>query len=135
MENLEYQPDSREEHTMSLRNIVHIEIPAEDSAKAAQFYQALFGWKITRDEGMDYTMWEPVDGPGGGFSPLGENVHPGDVLIYVDSENIESDLDQVEKLGGKVLQLKCEIPGVGWFGIFKDPTGNTIALFTSKNLK
>ena len=43
---------------MTKRNIVHIEIPAADSAKAAQFYQALFGWKTTRDEKMDYTLWE-----------------------------------------------------------------------------
>jgi predicted enzyme related to lactoylglutathione lyase len=38
---------------MTKRNIVHIEIPVADAAKAGQFYQALFGWKITRDEGMN----------------------------------------------------------------------------------
>ncbi|MCX6033984.1 MAG: VOC family protein [Chloroflexi bacterium] len=118
---------------MSKRNIVHIEIPAADSAKAAQFYQALFGWKTTRDESMDYTLWEPAEGPGGGFSPLDEQVRPGYVLIYIDSEDIEVDLKQVEKLGGTVIRPKSEIPGVGWFGMFKDPTGNTIALYTSKN--
>lgn len=118
---------------MTKRNIVHIEIPAADSAKAGQFYKALFGWKITRDETMDYTLWESAEDPSGGFSPLDEQVKPGDVLIYVDSENIEADLKQVVKLGGTVVRPKSEIPGVGWFGIFKDPTGNTIALYTSKN--
>ncbi len=118
---------------MLKRNIVHIEIPAANSAKAAKFYQDLFGWKTTRDEKMDYTMWEPSEGPGGGFSPLGENVKPGDVLIFVDSEDIEADLKKVEKLGGKVFRPKSEIPGIGWFGVFMDPTGNKIALYTSKN--
>jgi len=118
---------------MTKRNIVHIEIPAADSAKAAQFYHALFGWKTTRDEAMDYTLWEPSDGPGGGFSPLGEQVKPGDVLIYIDSDDIEADLKQVKKLGGTVIRPKSEIQGVGWFAIFKDPTGNMIALYTSKN--
>jgi len=118
---------------MTKRNIVHIEIPAGDTAKAAQFYQALFGWKTTRDEAMNYAMWEPAEGPGGGFSPLGEQVKPGDVLIYIDSEDIEADLKEVVKLGGTVISPKSEITGVGWFGIFKDPTGNTIALYTSKN--
>ena len=118
---------------MSKRNVVHIEIPAADLVKAAQFYQALFGWKITRDEKMDYSMWEPSEGPGGGFSPLDEQVKPGDVLIYIDSEDIEVDLKQVVNLGGKVIRPKTEITGIGWFGIFKDPTGNTIALYTSKN--
>ncbi len=43
---------------MTKRNIVHIEIPAADQAKAAKFYEALFGWKTTRDEKMNYTVWE-----------------------------------------------------------------------------
>lgn len=118
---------------MSKRNIVHIEIPAADVAKAAAFYKALFGWQITVDEKMNYSMWEPAEAPGGGFSPLGEGVEPGDVLIYVDSNDIEADLIQVQALGGAVVAPKTEIPGIGWFGVFKDPTGNTIALYTSRN--
>jgi uncharacterized protein len=118
---------------MTKRNIVHIEIPAADSTKAAQFYQALFGWKTTRDEKMDYTLWEPDEGVGGGFSPLDELTKPGNILIHVDSPDIEADLKQVVKLGGKVVRNKTEIPGIGWFGVFKDPTGNMIALYTSKN--
>jgi predicted enzyme related to lactoylglutathione lyase len=121
------------EHKMSKRNVVHIEIPAADSARAAQFYQALFGWKIARDEAMDYTMWEPTVEPGGGFSPLGELVKPSDVMIHVASDDIEADLKKVGELGGTVIRPKTEIPGIGWFGVFKDPTGNTISLFTSRN--
>jgi predicted enzyme related to lactoylglutathione lyase len=74
-----------------------------------------------------------LEGPGGGFSPLDELVKPGDVLIYIDSENIEEDLKQVEKLGSKVIRAKTEIPAISWFGLFKDPIGNTIALYTSRN--
>jgi len=118
---------------MTKRNIVHIEIPAADSAKAGEFYRALFGWTIVREEALDYTMWDPAEGPGGGFSPLGEDMKPGEVLIYVDSADIEADLKQVEALGGKIVSPKMEIPGVGWFGIFLDLTGNKIALYTSKN--
>lgn len=118
---------------MSKRNIVHIEIPAADVAKAAEFYKELFGWQITVDEKMNYSMWEPAQGPGGGFSPLGEGVEPGDILIYVDSEDIEADLKQAEALGATLVSPKTEIPGIGWFGIFKDPTGNLMALYTSMN--
>lgn len=118
---------------MSKRNVVHIEIPAADTAKAAKFYQDLFGWKTTREENMDYTLWEPAEGPGGGFVPLIGFVKPGDVLVYIDSDDIEADLKQVEKLGGKIFRQKTEITGIGWFGIFTDPTGNMIALYTSKN--
>ena len=43
------------------------------------------------------------------------------------------DLDKVKELGGRVLREKTEIPGMGWFGIFQDPTGNVLALYTSMN--
>jgi predicted enzyme related to lactoylglutathione lyase len=118
---------------MTKRNIVHIEIPAADVAKAGKFYQDLFGWKIETDTAMNYTMWEPLQGPGGGFSPLDPSVKPGDVLIYVDSADIEADLKLVRALGGIVLSEKTEIPKIGWFAMFKDPTGNTLALYTSMN--
>jgi len=118
---------------MTKRNIVHIEIPAADVVNAGKFYHDLFGWKIESIPEMNYTMWEPLEAPGGGFSPLNESVKPGDVLIYVDSADIEADLKQVKALGGLVLSEKTEIPQTGWFALFKDPTGNTLALYTSLN--
>ena len=118
---------------MIKRNIVHIEIPTSDSKASADFYQKLFGWHIEHVEEMNYTMWDPHEGPGGGFSPLDENVKPGDVIIYVNSEDIESDLKKATELGGSAVQEKMEIPETGWFGMFTDPTGNTIALYTSMN--
>ncbi len=118
---------------MSNRNIVHIEIPARNSEEAGKFYHDLFGWKITPVPEMNYSLWEPGAAPGGGFSPLDENVKVGDVLIYVDSADIDADLKKAVKLGGQMVRPKSEIPDVGWFGIFKDPTGNMIALYTDKN--
>ena len=118
---------------MTKRNVVHIEIPAADPIRAGQFYEQLFGWKVQTDTAMNYTMWEPGQPPGGGFNPLGEQVRAGDVLIYVDSEDIEADLRKAESLGGKIVTPKTEIPGIGWFGVFKDPTSNSIALYTSMN--
>jgi len=104
-----------------------------DAAVAGKFYQDLFGWKIETIPEMHYTTWEPQQGPGGGFSPLDESVKPGDVLIYIDSPDIEADLERIKGLGGTVVSEKTEIPGIGWFGIFKDPTGNSLALYTSRN--
>jgi predicted enzyme related to lactoylglutathione lyase len=51
----------------------------------------------------------------------------------VDSPNIEADLKRAVKLGGILVTPKTEIAGIGWFGIFKDPTGNRIAVYTSSN--
>jgi len=118
---------------MTKHNIVHIEIPSRDHAEAGKFYSELFGWKMTPVPEMNYMLWEPAEEPGGGFNPLGEGSQPGDVLIYVDSADIEADLKNAEAFGGKVIVPKSNISGVGWFGIFADPTGNRIALYTSKD--
>ena len=118
---------------MTKWNIVHIEIPSANLEASGKFYEALFGWKITPVPEMNYVLWESAEGPGGGFNPLGEGSQPGNVLIYVDSADIEADLRNAEALGGKVIVPKSDISGVGWFGIFADPTGNRIALYTSKD--
>jgi len=116
---------------MSKHQIVHIEIPTRNTVESGEFYHELFGWKITPVPEMNYTLWEPAAGPGGGFNPLGEHVAVGDVLLYVDSDDIDADLKKAAKLGAKVLTPKSEIAGTGWFGIFQDPTGNSIALFSA----
>ncbi len=116
---------------MSKRNVVHVEVPAVDVEAAGRFYQELFGWKLQHVPEMNYTMWEDGSGSGGGFPQVSEENPAGQVLVYIDSDDIEADLKKVEKLGGKVLVPKREIPGQGWMGIFQDPTGNVLALYTS----
>lgn len=116
---------------MSKRNIVHVEIPAMNQEATGKFYGELFGWKITAMPEMDYTMWEAADGSGGGFPAVSDENPAGQVTVYIDSDDIEADLKKVEKLGGKVLRQKTDIPGMGWFGVFQDPTGNVLALYTS----
>jgi predicted enzyme related to lactoylglutathione lyase len=118
---------------MSKRNVVHIEIPAADVPDAAKFYENLFGWKMEHAPEFDYTMWSDGGGYGGGFTKVGRDGTAGQVLVYIDSDDIEADLAKVQKLGGSVVTPKTEIPGTGWFALFKDPTGNTLALYTSMN--
>lgn len=115
---------------MSKRNIVHIEIPCANAGQSGKFYNELFGWKITPMPEMNYALWEPEEGPGGGFSPLSDSA-VGEILIHVASDDIEADLKHAVALGGSVVRQKSEIPNIGWWGVFKDPTGNQIAVYTS----
>lgn len=117
---------------MAKREIIHIEIPAKDRAESAAFYAELFGWETQDMPEMNYTTFESGT-VGGGFNPLGEQVAVNDVLIYINSPDIEADLKAIDKAGGSTVIPKSEIPGVGWFAIFKDNTGNTLALYTSMN--
>ena len=116
---------------MSKRNVVHVEIPSLDVNAAGEFYRQLFDWRIQPMPEMNYTMWEAADGTGGGFPGVSEESPAGQVLVYIASDDVDDDLKKVAGLGGKVLRSKTEIPGMGWFGIFQDPTGNVLAVFQS----
>ncbi len=115
---------------MSKRNIVHIEIASKDRENSAQFYQKLFGWEFEHSqEPVPYTTFG-AGNTGGGFPDVGENYEVGDVVLYIESEDIDADLNKIEGLGGKRLSDKFEIPTVGHMAYFQDPTGNRLALFT-----
>ena len=59
---------------MSKRNVVHVEIPAENVKAAGKFYQELFGWKISHDDALNYGMWEAGEGDSyGGFPQVSEH--------------------------------------------------------------
>jgi len=118
---------------MSEHPIVHLEIPASDAKAAGKFYDDVFGWKITHDKAMDYTMFEYADKQGGGFSNVSDENPVGKVVVYLGTDNIEATLEKIEAHGGKTVVPKSEIPTVGWFAFFQDPTGNTLALYTSMN--
>lgn len=111
--------------------IVHIEIPVKDIDTGGGFYGELFGWQTTPMPEMGYMTFAPGDGPGGGFTKIdGQMARPGEVLIYVGTDDIDATLEQAESLGATTVQPRMEIPCIGWFGIFQDPNGNRIALFT-----
>lgn len=116
---------------MASHPIVHIEFSAKDLVAAARFYNQLFGWTTEQEPQMNYATFRAEGGPGGGFSPLTENNSPGTVLVYILSADIEADLAKAASLGGKIITHKMEIPGEGWMGVFADPTGNKVGLFTN----
>jgi uncharacterized protein len=115
---------------MASHPIVHVEIATNDPRGSGAFYGDLFGWNIRRDEGLNYTMWSGQDGPGGGFSAIGEyGIRQHDTLVYVATDDVDATLSKVEQLGGRVIMPATEIPGTGWMAIFEDPYGGRIGLY------
>ncbi len=112
--------------------IVHLEIPAQDPKTVSTFYASLFGWQVQPVPSMSYVRFQSADGTTGGFVPVGgpEGHRVGEVRVYFGSQDVEADLRRVEALGGKVIIPKTEIPNTGWFGIFEDPAGNRLGLFS-----
>ncbi len=114
---------------MSKRKIVHVEIPASDSASASQFYQDLFGWDARRVETpTPYYMFSGGN-IGGGYNPLDEQNQPGDILIYIESDDVDADLRAIEAHGGAIIEGPRVVADYGIMAVFTDPTGNRVALW------
>ena len=121
---------------MSKNPICHIEFPAKDQAKAGAFYQALFGWQLENYPQMDYVVFEPGEGPGGGFPRIdGTGVKAGEVVVYVEVEDLEASLEQAKVLGGELMLPRMPIDDKSWIAIFRDPSGNKVGLYTKNPAK
>jgi uncharacterized protein len=117
---------------MSSHPIVHIEVASSNPDATGNFYKEVFGWKIETDDQFHYVQFieDKGKGPSGGFPAAdGKMYKPGEVLLYIGTDDIEKSLREVEACGGKTVLGKTEIPGMGWFAFFSDPTGNKLALF------
>ena len=114
--------------------IVHIEIPDANSSAAGKFYSDVFDWQIEVDQAYNYVQFRSEGGPGGGFVEPAEGnpveYKPDRLLVYIATDDIDATLAAIEAHGGKTVRPKTEIPHVGWWAVFNDPTGNQLALFT-----
>ena len=110
--------------------VVHFEVLGKDAAALESFYSELFGWSMTMGPG-DYrlvdTGSEGAIGGGIGAAPEGS---PGGVTFYVQSDDVQADLDRATSLGGTRVMGPDEIPGdMGTIAVFADPEGHMIGLF------
>ena len=120
--------------------VVHIEIPASDVSAAGTFYSEVFGWKTDRDNAYDYVQFQAEPGPRGGFVPVtaegSDSPMPykaDSLLLYIGTDDIDASLAEIEKHGGKTVMPRTEIPHVGSYAVFTDPTGNRVGLFTGES--
>jgi predicted enzyme related to lactoylglutathione lyase len=120
--------------------IVHFEIPADDVARARDFYGSTFGWQLEDAQGMDYTIVRTVDvdeqqmptergAINGGMMKRSPDTPSPVITINVDS--VDDALKRVEEGGGTIVRPRQEIPGMGAFAYFKDTEGNTLGLWES----
>jgi predicted enzyme related to lactoylglutathione lyase len=121
-----------------LDKIVHFEIPADDIARAKEFYSSGFGWQLEDMVEMDYTVVRTVEVDdqqipkepgainGGMFKRSPETPSP---VITISVDSINDSLKKVEAGGGSVVQPRQEIPGMGAYAYFKDTEGNVMGLW------
>ena len=111
-----------------------IEIRTRNLEKTAEFYEALFGWKIIeKTDESDYWIFDT------GAEPCTGNIRRGGmwlrpdpetlgVYVYIHVHDIEGVLDKVTELGGWVILPKSP-QGNAFKAFFADPDGNTFGLW------
>ena len=115
----------------SPHQIVHVEIPSADQQASCDFYSGLFGWETVMIPDMDYAGYNPGgEQTGVGFAKIDEVYQPGKVVVHVSTPDIEATLAKASGLGATTLVPKTSIPGMGYYAIFTDPSGNRIGLYT-----
>jgi hypothetical protein len=109
----------------------HIEIPTTDVKKSREFYSKMFGWEMYENR-PDYVMFTTADNQGGGLTPQSKPTQDG-VILYIEVADIPAKLGEIEAAGGKKVKDKTGIsPEFGFYGLFTDPCGNIMGLW-SKN--
>jgi uncharacterized protein len=124
-----------------MRKVVHFEIPADDIARAKDFYSSVFGWQLETmpmPEGeytsvvttpVDETSQQPTE-PGainGGM--MQRDAHTPSPVITIDVDGIDQALKEVEAAGGSTVLPRTAIPGMGAYAYFKDSEGNVMGLW------
>ena len=108
--------------------MVHIEIPADDTGAGRAFWGGLFGWQFEAypaGEG-EYHMARFSETTGGAVT----NMEPGKrgMLTYFDVDDMDASVARVKELGGEAGE-KAAVPSMGWFAVCKDPHGNEFGLW------
>ena len=115
---------------------VWVEIPVEDLARAAAFYQAVFGLpagEVTDDGTRRTVNLANPSAEGGvgislnqcaGFLPSEKGP-----LVYLGADG--DALERVEASGGKIFEGKTSMGDAGSYALILDSEGNQFALFFS----
>ena len=120
--------------------VVHFEIPYENRARMAKFYQSAFGWQTQmfgKEMGNYVTATTTEMGkngpkkPGainGGFYPKRPDWPAQYPSIVIAVDDVRKAIAKVKKAGGTLLGEPMEIPKVGKYVSFIDPEGNRVSM-------
>jgi uncharacterized protein len=104
--------------------VVHFEFTTADAEALGKFYSDLFGWHAQAVPG-DYVLIDTHSGKGmnGGIAN-GDNA----TMIYIEVDDLQTTLDEIEKIGGKTVVTPTVVPDMVTFATFSDPAGNVVGM-------
>ena len=109
--------------------MVHIEIPADDTGAAKAFWGGLFGWEFQEFPGGpgEYHIARFGETQGGAVTNM-EGAGKKGTRTYFDVDDIKAGAARVQELGGQAGD-PMPVPSMGWFATCTDPHGNEFGLW------
>jgi predicted enzyme related to lactoylglutathione lyase len=127
----ELKARSRKGTRAPARGFVHVDISADDPARAASFYEKVFGWEIRELPGeTPYWLLLPGDGGGhgiGGGIALREQPWQS-TMPTIEVPSVKRFAGRIADHGGSIVQPAAKLPGVGTLAVFRDTEGNLLAI-------
>ena len=111
--------------------VIHFEIAAEDPERIQAFYADALGWEINNWDGpVDYWLATTgqQDEPGIDGAIMHARPDWQRVVNTVDVANLDATIARVEAIGGKLVQQRMAVPGVGYMAYCQDPEGVVFGL-------
>ena len=114
--------------------VIHFEIVADKPERAMKFYKEVFGWEFNKWNGpQDYWLVKTGEdnqpGINGGLTPKMNQPSSdtggggGRVTNTIDVPSVDEFSKKISMEGGKVVQPKMAIPGIGYLAICEDTEG------------
>ena len=69
---------------------------------------------------------------GGIFKPDREGPWPGNMVLYIDVDDLAAYRKKIVAAGGKIHVEEQEVPGMGTLSLFTDPEGRMMGLWKAK---
>ncbi|MHA1984237.1 MAG: VOC family protein [Candidatus Hodarchaeales archaeon] len=110
--------------------ICHVEIPVNDKKKADSFYKSVFSWEINFENLPKYGLASYDQDVSVGF-PIRENFQKENLRFYIEVEDINKTLKDIETSGGKTVSERQKVSDeIGFSAKFEDCFGNQLGLFS-----
>ncbi len=114
------------------------ELQTRDTAKAAAFYQGLFGWTARRREDLPEIEYHILESDGeaiGGMLMIDRRwgPMPPNWSVYFGVEDCDRTVAEAKRLGGTIVMEPMEVAEAGRFAFLGDPQGAIFAVLQFAN--
>src|SRR3981081_6308 len=108
--------------------ICYLEIPAKTAEASAEFYGAIFGWKV-RKRGDGQLAFDDAGGVSGTWVKESDRTPDERTRTYIMVDDIADALKRIETEGGRVLTRRTAIgSGMGALGVLAGHVGGRVGV-------